>query len=179
MEKKFALFLNKEEIEKRVKLEQAYCHKPQGCYLAKLSLDFEISFLLPYLKPQVKALYFEPAEGLLIFKWPFRRKFYKVSLTKDEVKIGIVKDREEAGGALSHLFTFLSDFYSKMDNLKPDYSPIKRPSALEIYKILPKTNCRDCGELSCLAFAGKVSMAEAELSDCPHLSQENFRTQSL
>jgi ArsR family metal-binding transcriptional regulator len=175
MEKKFFPSLNKEEIESRVKLEQAYCHKPQGCYLAKLSLDSEIAFLLPYIKPQVKALYFEPAEGYLIFKWPFRGIFYKVSLTNNEVKIGIVRDKEEAAEVLIHLFNFLSDLYSKRDNLKPDFNPIKRPSTLEIYKILPKTNCRDCGELSCLAFAGKVSMAEAELSDCPHLSKENLR----
>ena len=40
---------------------------------------------------------------------------------------------------------------------------------LEIYRKLPKTNCGDCGESACMAFAMKVETGQRELSDCPHV----------
>lgn len=45
-------------------------------------------------------------------------------------------------------------------------------SGLEIYKLLPKTNCKDCGFPTCLAFAMKLSQQQVELSTCPHVSDE-------
>lgn len=45
-------------------------------------------------------------------------------------------------------------------------------TGLEIYKLLPKTNCKDCGFPTCLAFAMKLSQKGVELSACPHVSDE-------
>jgi acetyl-CoA decarbonylase/synthase complex subunit gamma len=45
-------------------------------------------------------------------------------------------------------------------------------SGLEIYKLLPKTNCRECGFPTCLAFAMKLAAKQAELASCPHVSEE-------
>jgi len=45
-------------------------------------------------------------------------------------------------------------------------------SGLEIFKLLPKTNCRDCGRPTCLAFAMQLAQKKANLSDCPHVSDE-------
>lgn len=45
-------------------------------------------------------------------------------------------------------------------------------SGLEIYKLLPQTNCKDCGYPTCLAFAMKLAAKQAELKDCPHVSDE-------
>ena len=46
-------------------------------------------------------------------------------------------------------------------------------SGLQIYKLLPKTNCKDCGFPTCLAFAMKLAAKQAELSACPHVSEES------
>ncbi len=45
-------------------------------------------------------------------------------------------------------------------------------SGLEIYKLLPKTNCKECGFPTCLAFAMKLAAKQAELAACPHVSEE-------
>jgi len=45
-------------------------------------------------------------------------------------------------------------------------------SGIEIFKHLPKTNCGDCGVPTCLAFAMKLAQSQAELSACPHVSDE-------
>lgn len=46
-------------------------------------------------------------------------------------------------------------------------SHIKNP--LEIYKMLPKTNCRQCYSQTCLAFADAVFKGQKQLKECPHL----------
>ncbi|MBC7236885.1 MAG: acetyl-CoA decarbonylase/synthase complex subunit gamma [Chloroflexi bacterium] len=45
-------------------------------------------------------------------------------------------------------------------------------SGLQIYKLLPRTNCKECGFPTCLAFAMKLAARQAELSDCPYVSDE-------
>jgi len=45
-------------------------------------------------------------------------------------------------------------------------------TGIEIFKLLPKTNCKECGEPTCLAFAMKLAGGKAELSACPHVSDE-------
>ncbi|MBA7601129.1 Corrinoid/iron-sulfur protein large subunit [subsurface metagenome] len=46
-------------------------------------------------------------------------------------------------------------------------------TGIEIFKLLPKTNCKECGEPTCLAFAMKLAVGKAELSACPHVSEES------
>lgn len=45
-------------------------------------------------------------------------------------------------------------------------------TGLDIFKLLPKTNCGDCGVPTCLAFAMKLAQKKAKLSECPHASEE-------
>jgi acetyl-CoA decarbonylase/synthase complex subunit gamma len=45
-------------------------------------------------------------------------------------------------------------------------------SGLDIFKLLPKTNCGDCGVPTCMAFAMKLAQKKAELSECPHASED-------
>ena len=45
-------------------------------------------------------------------------------------------------------------------------------SGLDIYKLLPKTNCKKCGSPTCLAFAMKLAMKKTSLDECPDVSEE-------
>lgn len=44
-------------------------------------------------------------------------------------------------------------------------------SGIQIYNLLPKTNCKDCGFPTCLAFAMKLAAKQVELSSCPHVTE--------
>jgi acetyl-CoA decarbonylase/synthase complex subunit gamma len=46
-------------------------------------------------------------------------------------------------------------------------------TGLEIYKLLPQTNCKECGLPTCLAFAMKLAAKQAELKACPYVSEES------
>ncbi len=45
-------------------------------------------------------------------------------------------------------------------------------TGLQIYKMLPRTNCRECNFPTCLAFAMKLAAKQAELAACPYVSDE-------
>jgi acetyl-CoA decarbonylase/synthase complex subunit gamma len=46
-------------------------------------------------------------------------------------------------------------------------------SGLDIYKLLPKTNCRECGFATCLAFAMQLAKKAVALEKCPHVSAQS------
>ena len=45
-------------------------------------------------------------------------------------------------------------------------------TGLQIQKLLPKTNCRECGSNTCMAFAMKLAAKKAEIAECPYASEE-------
>ncbi len=45
-------------------------------------------------------------------------------------------------------------------------------TGIQIFKMLPKTNCKECGHPTCLAFAMALASGKAELSSCPYVSDE-------
>jgi acetyl-CoA decarbonylase/synthase complex subunit gamma len=52
--------------------------------------------------------------------------------------------------------------------------PAKELSPIEIYKLLPGTNCGECGETNCMAFAAKMVNREAALDECKPLLDEKY-----
>ena len=54
-------------------------------------------------------------------------------------------------------------------------------NAMEIFKLLDQSNCRECGEKTCLAFAGAVYQGRKKIQGCPKLDQatiERFSDES-
>jgi len=45
-------------------------------------------------------------------------------------------------------------------------------TGIQIFKLLPKTNCKECGVPTCLAFAMNLAAGKADLSACPYVSEE-------
>lgn len=45
-------------------------------------------------------------------------------------------------------------------------------SGLQVYKLLPKTNCKDCGFPTCMAFAMQLAAGKVDLDRCPHVAED-------
>ncbi|MBC8449609.1 MAG: hypothetical protein H8D78_17905 [Chloroflexi bacterium] len=50
----------------------------------------------------------------------------------------------------------------------------RRPGPLEVYKLLPQTNCRACEQPTCYTFACKLVMGQVALEDCPELREPQY-----
>lgn len=49
-------------------------------------------------------------------------------------------------------------------------------NAMEVFKLLEKTNCRKCNKPTCLGFAAAVFQGQMSLSECPFIDEENIKT---
>jgi len=49
---------------------------------------------------------------------------------------------------------------------------LKELSPIDVYKLLPKTNCKECGQENCMAFATKIVNREVNIDDCPPLHRK-------
>ena len=53
--------------------------------------------------------------------------------------------------------------------------PRRELSPIDVYKLLPKTNCKKCGEENCMAFATKLVNREATIEQCPPMLEKDYR----
>ena len=53
----------------------------------------------------------------------------------------------------------------------------KELSPIDIYKLLPKTNCKECGQENCMAFATKIVNREASIDQCKPLEKKEYEKQ--
>ncbi|MBA7514189.1 hypothetical protein ES705_06214 [subsurface metagenome] len=56
----------------------------------------------------------------------------------------------------------------------PNYERKVSPAALDIYSWLPKTNCKQCSETTCLAFAVKLLLGEQNIINCKPLFTKRY-----
>jgi len=54
--------------------------------------------------------------------------------------------------------------------------PAKELSPIQVYQLLPGTNCKECGETNCMAFAAKLVNREATLEECKPLLEEKYKS---
>jgi DNA-binding CsgD family transcriptional regulator len=69
------------------------------------------------------------------------------------------------------LIDFLNDICARRDSLKPNYKKWNPVPILQIFRLLPQTNCRSCGYPSCLAFAAALSTQKTSPERCPGFSR--------
>ncbi len=107
------------------------------------------------------------SEKLGVVSWKEDTKTYCV-YSNGKVTITQLKDKEEAREKLSELKARLNAIWRDRDNINLTRQK-KVLGPLDVYKLLPKTNCGKCGSSTCLAFANAVLSQSKELSMCTGL----------
>ena len=132
-------------------------------------LDQDVSEVLPYLNSVLG--------GFEYFKDPpavtFRTQGKIIAVHPKEIAINALKDEEEADKILDWMKREINEAWDKRDKIKPSYEGTPKPGVLEILKLLPKTNCRECGEPTCMVFATRVAEGAKGPEACPALGEEN------
>jgi ArsR family metal-binding transcriptional regulator len=134
-------------------------------------LSDEIQEVFPYVNAVIKGcIYNHPALTLTIKKDGklFTLHFRHITLAK-------IEDEKEAEEILKWLKDLINETYENRDKIEPNYSKGAELKALDIFRLLPGTNCRKCGELTCLAFAVKLVGQEIGITSCIPLFSEEFK----
>jgi len=115
--------------------------------------------------------------GFEYFKEPpavtFRIHGKIITVHPREIAVNALKDEEEADKILEWLKREINEAYEKRDEIEPKYEGAPKPKVFEILKLLPKTNCRECGQPTCMVFAAKIAEGAKGPEDCPPLKEEN------
>jgi hypothetical protein len=84
----------------------------------------------------------------------------------DLIAMGKADEIVDAWRLLEEVRVRINETWARRASMTPSHEMRSRPPVLEIYKRLPRTNCKLCGEQTCLAFAAKLRMGEGKLSQC-------------
>ena len=131
-------------------------------------LDQDIGKVLPYLNAVLG--------GFEYLKDPpavtFRIHGKLITVHPDKIAINALKDEAEADKILEWLKREINEAWEKRDHITPSYEGAPKPKVFEILKLLPKTNCRECGYPTCTVFAANVAEGAKGVEDCPALDEQ-------
>lgn len=117
---------------------------------------------LPYLNAEMPGASFVPTMPVLTYMDGHRM----VSLFSDRVALAKVDDIVDAWACLEKTRCLVNGVWARRRTITPSYETRRRPPAIEIYRRLPGTNCRQCGEPSCTAFAWAVWRGDVDARRC-------------
>lgn len=130
----------------------------------------DISAVFPYLNALLRGCVYRPEAEILSFR--HEGKFF--TLFRRRAAITKVADDADAQRTLAWLRDLINQTYETRETIKPSYKSCDVLKALDVYKLLPGSNCGECGEATCLAFALKVVAQAAEVAFCrPLLSGQH------
>jgi len=131
----------------------------------------EIHEIFPCLNAVLKGcIYNHPALTLTI-----RKEEKLITLHANHVTMTLIEDEKEAKEILDWLKDLINETYEKRDQIEPNYSEGDQLRPSDIQKLLPGTNCRECGFRSCLAFAFKLVDEKIEIVKCFPLFLDLFK----
>jgi ArsR family metal-binding transcriptional regulator len=140
---------------------------------AKATLEDDIGQVLPYLNAGLKGAVYNHAASVLIMEMGR----HKVAVRPREIAISNLPDREAAATEMQRVVDLINRTWERRADLTPDFRTHQRPTPMAVFKLLPQTNCRKCGEPTCFAFALKVLASEKAVADCPPLLDPTYADQ--
>jgi len=129
------------------------------------ALRDDIREVFPYLNATLKACQYNPDAPFL----RFRHEGHVVALRPRQAAVSKLADAEEARQVLDWVKDLVNDTWEHRDEITPSDRRAPSLTALQLYKLLPGTNCGKCGEPTCLALAVKLAGEEATVDACSPL----------
>jgi ArsR family metal-binding transcriptional regulator len=140
--------------------------------------DTTIDAVMPLLNatlPNVISYY--PLAGVM----SLRRRPGLITLYPQRVQITQVDDVDDGLRMLVAVRDLLNQTWARRDQIEPKTETRRIPRPLDVYELLPRSNCRGCGAATCMAFAFGLLENRYDLHQCPGLGDAAFdaRRQTL
>jgi ArsR family metal-binding transcriptional regulator len=126
-------------------------------------LDADIEAILPHLNTVLKGFRYAADPPTLTLKHEAKL----ITLAPRSIAINMVADQEEAAALLAWLVSAINATWENRANIEPTTEAPPQPRIIDILRLLPGTNCRECGEPTCMVFAVRVSEGLKDLAGCP------------
>ncbi len=137
-------------------------------YEAIAYLNADIGAALPYLNSTLSRGIYLPDKTVL--SW--RHEGRNIGFWANRIAVDNLESREEAREVVDHLVEMVNQVWAKRHELEPDTTTHPRLQPLELYRLLPQTNCGACGEETCFNFALKLVAGQVPLERCTVLFEQ-------
>ena len=135
----------------------------QFCAIVHFAVD--IGAALPYLNATLRGAKYNPSAPALTWRCEGRA----VVFGANQIAIGDLEDRAEAERVARELVDLANQTWVQRDEITPDHSAYRRAAPMDVYRLLPRTNCKACGQATCFNFALKLIAGQANLEQCAPL----------
>jgi len=150
----------KKEIFKPVcnpHFESVHCHA---------HLENDIREVIPYLNTVLGGTAYQKNPPSVMFQAYGRL----IAVHPKKIAINALKDEAEADKILQWLMREINDTWENRDKIEPCESVSEKPKLIEVLKLLPKTNCGECGQPTCMVFSSLVIQGVKVPGDCTRLT---------
>lgn len=146
-------------------LAEAPCGPGSGRYGVRIALFEDLSPAMPYLNSVLKDTQYDAENSILIGRDEQRQ----YALRANEIRVAGVDDALQAREVVRRTIDMVNRVWRERATIKPSLVARKQPTVMDIYQRLPRTNCRKCGCVTCLAFASDLRAGRRVPADCPPL----------
>ena len=87
-----------------------------------------------------------------------------------------MESQEHVRDFVDELVTYLTSILERKDEIVPRHTVFRPGAVPQILRLLPKTNCGDCGLKTCMTFAAMVAKQQVSPSQCPHMTRPLAQT---
>jgi ArsR family metal-binding transcriptional regulator len=94
-----------------------------------------------------------------------------VTVHSRKIAVNALRDEAEARSVLEWLKKEINEAWQNRETIVPKYEGEGKPHPLTIYKFLPRTNCKSCGQPTCMAFAVLAASGAKGAGDCSPLEE--------
>ena len=129
-------------------------------------LDQDVGEALPYLNTVLGGFEYLQDPPSVTFKAQGKL----ITVHSRRIAVNALKDEAEARKIVEWLKREINDAWQNREGIVPSFKGFPRPQLIEILKRLPKTNCRQCGEPTCMVFAARLAEGAKGIEACPPLT---------
>ena len=131
-------------------------------------LDQDVGRALPYLNTVLGGFEYIQDPPSVTFKAQGKL----ITVHGRKIAVNALKDEAEAEKIVAWLKREINDAWENRDQIVPSTKKAPRPQLIEILKLLPKTNCKKCGEPTCMVFATRLAEGAKGIDACEPLASE-------
>lgn len=142
------------------------CSPGAVTFTAVATLPVNIAAALPYLNAILAGAIYQPAAHALIW----RQGRHTLAFHPRQIAASNVEDRERARQLIEAMIQLVNETWGRRAAIAPDVTTHQRPTPVALYRYLPRTNCRLCGQQTCFNFALRLVTGEADPETCPPLA---------
>ncbi len=131
------------------------------------SLSNHIDEVFPHLNAVLQNIAYSPEAKTITMKKEHRL----LTIYPHMVTIAKADDEDDAVATLRWLQKLVNHTWDRRESITPSYEVHQLLRPLDVYSLLPRKNCKLCGEATCLAFAVGLLQGNRFLGECPLLQE--------